>query len=225
MNIIRRIAQVDPTGGMGAAPPPPPPDMGMGAPPMDPMAGGMGMPPMGGPPTMPMAAPGAAPAKREEIGSPLDTLGKILYDVDVVALLISKIGEDAKETANYIWTLYGGDETGGVVKGRVGQRIKRKDVDPEKEKEEQERTEDTRWERLPEGQNISDITSLEEMTDEVQGIASSAVKNEIKAQGAGAAGGMPMASRNRELIRMAEKLDKIGFYKMSDTILLKITSN
>jgi len=224
MNIIRRIAQVDPTGGMGAAPPVDP-TMGMGTPPMDPMMGGMGMPPMGGPPTMPMAAPGAPPSKREEIGSPLDSLGKILYDVDVVALLISKLGEDATETANYIWTLYGGDEKGGVVKGRIGQRIERKDVDPEKEKEEQERTEDSRWERLPEGNKISDITSLDEMTAEVQGIASSAVKNEIKAQGAGAAGGMPMASRNRELIRMAEKLDKIGFYKMSDTILLKITSN
>ena len=56
-----------------------------GAPPMDPMAMGMG-----GPPAMPMAAPGAPPANREEIGSPLDSLGKILYDVDITTLLLSK---------------------------------------------------------------------------------------------------------------------------------------
>jgi hypothetical protein len=223
MNIIRRIAQVDPTGGMGAAPPA---DPGLGTPPMDPMTGGMGaMPPMGGPPTMPMAAPGAPPAKREEIGSPLDSLGKILYDIDIVALLISKLGEDTDDTARYVWTLYGGNDTGGVVKGRFGKRVKQKDVDPEKEKEEQERTEDSRWERLPEGKYISDLTDLDEIVKEVKGIAASAVKNEIKAQGAAAGGGMPMASRNRELIRMAEKLDKIGFYKMSDTILLKIKPN
>ena len=105
---------------MGGAPPMDPMAMG-GAPPMDPM-GGMGM---GGPPTMPMAAPGAPSASREEIGSPLDSLGKILYDVDITTLLLSRIGDTADDTALYIWLMYGGDEHGGSMNDRIGKRLKR----------------------------------------------------------------------------------------------------
>ena len=86
----KRFAQAAPPA--APAPPPVPP-----APGMDPMAG-MGMDPMaggmGGPPTMPMAAPGAPATNREEIGSPLDSLGKILYDVDIVTLLLSRLGDE-----------------------------------------------------------------------------------------------------------------------------------
>jgi len=162
----KKIAQMDP-----AAAPPPMDPMAMGAPPMDPMAMGMG-----GPPTMPMAAPGAPPTSREEIGSPLDSLGKILYDVDITTLLLSRIGDTADDTSLYVWLMYGGDEHGGSMKDRVGKRLKKKDVKKEQEKAEQERTEDSRWERLPSGKKITDITSLDEMTQEIQGIAASAVR-------------------------------------------------
>jgi len=209
----KRFAQMDPA---AAAPPPMDPMAMGGAPPMDPMAGGMG-----GPPTMPMAAPGAPPTQREEIGSPLDSLGKILYDVDITTLLLSKIGDAAEDTALYIWLMYGGDEHGGSMKDRVGKRTKKKDVTKEQEKAEQDRTEDSRWERLPSGKKITDVTSLDEMTREVQGIAASAVKNEIKAQGAPAGGGMPMAARHNNMIKIARKLDKIGFYRSADTIHFK----
>jgi hypothetical protein len=104
---------------------------------------------------------------------------------------------------------------------RIGKRLKRKDVTKEKEEEEQERTEDSRWERLPAGKKITEITSLDEMTEEVQGIAASAVKNEIKAQGAPAGGGMPMAVRHNNMVKIARKLDKIGFYRSADTIRFK----
>ena len=211
----KRLAQMDPMA-MGGAPPMDPMAMG-GAPPMDPM-GGMGM---GGPPTMPMAAPGAPSASREEIGSPLDSLGKILYDVDITTLLLSRIGDTADDTALYIWLMYGGDEHGGFMNDRIGKRLKRKDVTKEKEKAEQDRTEDSRWERLPAGKKITEITSLDEMTEEVQGIAASAVKNEIKAQGAPAGGGMPMAVRHNNMVKIARKLDKIGFYRSADTIRFK----
>lgn len=112
----KKIAQMDP-----AAAPPPMDPMAMGAPPMDPMAMGMG-----GPPTMPMAAPGAPPTSREEIGSPLDSLGKILYDVDITTLLLSRIGDTADDTSLYVWLMYGGDEHGGSMKDRVGKRLKKK---------------------------------------------------------------------------------------------------
>ena len=121
----KRIAQMDPMA--GGAPPMDPMAMG-GAPPMDPM--GMGM---GGPPAMPMAAPGAPPTSREEIGSPLDSLGKILYDVDITTLLLSRIGDAADDTGLYVWLMYGGDEHGGAIKDRIGKRIKKKDVTKEQE--------------------------------------------------------------------------------------------
>ena len=126
----------------GGAPPMDPMAMG-GAPPMDPMAMGMG-----GPPAMPMAAPGAPPTNREEIGSPLDSLGKILYDLDITTLLLSKIGDSADDTALYVWLMYGGNEHGGAIRDRIGKRTKKKDVTKEQEEAEQERTEDSRWERL-----------------------------------------------------------------------------
>lgn len=186
------------------------------APPMDPM-GGMGM----GPATMPMAAPGAPPTSREEIGSPLDSLGKILYDVDITTLLLSRLGDETDDTALFVWLMYGGDEHGGVMKDRIGKRDKKKNVTKELEKAEQDRTEDSRWERLPLGKKLTDITSLDEMTAEIQGIAASAVKNEIKAQGAPAGGGMPMAVRHNNMIKIARKLDKIGFYRSADLIHFK----
>ncbi len=198
-----------------AAPPMDPMAMGGGAP-MDPMAMGMG-----GPPAMPMAAPGAPPTSREEIGSPLDSLGKILYDVDITTLLLSRIGDSSEDTSLYVWLMYGGDEHGGSMKDRVGKRAKKKDVKKEQEEAEQERTEDSRWERLPAGKKITDITSLDEMTQEVKGIAFSAVKNEIKAQGAPAGGGMPMAVRHNNMVKIARKLDKIGFYRSADSIHFK----
>ena len=176
---------------------------------------------MGGPPAMPMAAPGAPATSREEIGSPLDSLGKILYDVDITTLLLSRIGDTADDTSLYVWLMYGGDEHGGSEKDRVGKRTKKKDVTKEQEKAEQDRTEDSRWERLPAGEKITDITSLKEMVQEVQGIASSAVKNELKAQGAPAGGGMPMAVRHNNMVKIARKLDKIGFYRSADTIRFK----
>lgn len=209
----KRLAQMDPMA--GAMPPMDPMAMG-GAPPMDPMAMGMG-----GPPAMPMAAPGAPPANREEIGSPLDSLGKILYDVDITTLLLSRIGDSAEDTALYIWLMYGGNEHGGAIRDRIGKRTKKKDVTKEQEEAEQERTEDSRWERLSDGKKITEITSLDEMTEEVKGIAASAVKNEIKAQGAPAGGGMPMAARHNNMVKIARKLDKIGFYRSADTIRFK----
>ena len=209
----KRLAQMDPMA--GAMPPMDPMAMG-GAPPMDPMAMGMG-----GPPAMPMAAPGAPPTSREEIGSPLDSLGKILYDVDITTLLLSKIGDSSEDTALYIWLMYGGNEHGGAIIDRIGKRTKKKDVTKEQEEAEQERTEDSRWERLSDGKKITEITSLDEMTEEVKGIAASAVKNEIKAQGAPAGGGMPMAARHNNMVKIARKLDKIGFYRSADTIRFK----
>ena len=219
-----KIAQMAPPPSAGGVPAAPAMDPMMGG--MDPMMGGMDpmMGGMGGPPTLPTAMPGATGVNREEIGSPLDKLGKILYDVDINSLLLTQLGDDVEDTALSVWTLYGGDEKGiGVVEGRTGKRIKRKNVSKENEESEQKRTEDTRWERLPAGISLDEITSLDKMVEQIRGIASSAVKNELKAQGAQAGGGMPMAHRNRDIVKIARKLDLIGFYRLADTLSSKLT--
>lgn len=181
----------------------------------------MGMPPMGGPPTAPMAAPGAAPAAttREEIGSPLRELGQILYDIDIETLLSQKIGSDTSKVAQEVWVMYGGNILGGIDEEKVGKRTDKQNVSPEDEESEQEKTEDSRWERLPEGQKISDITSLDELDATVQGIAGDlAAKKKKEQAGGGAGGGMPMASIKLQLIKLAQRYDKAGRYSFADIL-------
>lgn len=202
---FRRIAQL------------PPPDPGMMPP------GPLGAPPMGGMPTAPMAAPGAPPSpEREEIGSPLDSLGKILYDVDAPTLVMQMTGSAPEEIAEKIWKLYGGPDKDVISKGKPGERVDKKDVPPEKEKEEQAVTEDQRWLRLPEGVSIDDITSLKELITTIKGLMLNTSKNTAKANGGGPGGpgGMPpgpMASA-KGLVRLAATLDNEGMYKQADWV-------
>jgi hypothetical protein len=183
---------------------------------------GFGMPP--GPPTAPMAAPGANPdsSVREEIGSPLKELGQILYDVDIETLLSQKIGKDSSEVAQDIWVMYGGNIFGGVEELNSGKRTDKQDVSKEDEEAEQKRTEESRWERLEEGKYISDITSLEELEATVKGIASDLAAKKKKESAGGAGGGMPMAHRNLQLIKLAHLYDLAGKYSFSDKLMNKI---
>lgn len=198
----------------------PPPDLA--APPMPPMPppGGMpdlGMPPgLGAPPAVPAAAPGAPSSDREEIGSPLDTLGKILYDVDVTTFVMDHMDKEPAEIALAIWELYGGDKMGGVMKERKGERVEKKDVKPEEEKAEQKRTEKTRWKRLPEGQTIADITSLEEMASILKGLTLNLVGNEKKKGAGGGPGGMPSMAASKMQVRLARLLDAEGSWRAAD---------
>jgi hypothetical protein len=195
-----------------AAPPPPMGgDMGMGGMGMDPMGG------MGGAPTAPMSAPGAPAGQREEIGSPLNELGKILYDIDIQTIIFDKLGESA-DIALFVWTTYGGEETGKVNDLHVGKRIPKKDVSPEDEEKEQKRTEDRRWERLPKDTTIGDITSLEELSDTIKGIALNVSKNVGKAQGGGAPGMGGMASRYIKFVKVARNLDLEGKHYLVDLL-------
>jgi hypothetical protein len=204
--------------------PPPTPnmgDMGMGTPPgpfdilgTPPMA-----PPMA-PPVMPTAAPGAPENyRREEIGSPLDTLGKVLYDVDAPTLIMQMTGSKPDDIALHIWMLYGGDEKGGVYKNKVGERIMQTNVDPDVEKKEQKATENSRWRRLPKGKYINDITTLDELTSTIKGLVVNTVKNESqKGQSPGGAPPMLMASAARSLVRLANEWDEAGLHIKADWI-------
>jgi len=218
-----RVAQAPPgppPSGPGGPPPPPPTAPPGGAPP-PPMLG------MGGPPpTAPTAAPGGISGPdREEIGSALDSLDKILYDIDIQAMIENDPTLDPDDLAVTVFKMYGGDEFGNAIRSKVGKRDPHaKNVSPEDEKAEQERTEDKRWERLPLGQHITDIqgVTLDKLTQFMPALIASVVANVKKQAGGGAAGGPPgpggpLASSNA-WIKIANNLDQQGCFKQADWI-------
>lgn len=192
----------------------PTPVAGPGAPPQIP-----GMPDMmGGMPTMPMAAP-AEPPKRTEVTGPLDSLAKVLYDIDITSLIENSTGTDPESLAMEIWTTYGGDEKGGVKRGCQGNRQDSEEPPPEQELKS---TEDKRWLRLPVGDTIADITSLDELSKIMNGLVLGTVKNTAKENSAppGGPGGAPpaLASRTKIFVRVGEILDDLKMYEKSDEI-------
>ena len=183
-------------------------------PPMDPMAG-MGMP------AAPMAMPAAPepPSAQKQIKIPLANLGLILADAEIEKKLLEQLEDNEQDIANDVWVQYGGQEDGGVDAEKRG---KRNDTE-EASDEEIKATNKTRWERLPEGQNLNDLEiTLDDMANAVKFLSFGFAKNKGKEQGGGAAGGgMPgMASRKLEnMVKLAHNLDLLGMYSVADRIL------
>jgi len=183
-------------------------------PPMDPMMG-MGMP------AMPMAMPaaGPAPSGQKNITVPLANLGLILADSEIEKRLLEQLEDNEQGIANEVWIQYGGTEDGGVDVEKRGKRKDSKEATPEEVKA----TDKTRWERLPEGQNLNDLEiSLDDMANAVKFLSFGFAKNKGKEQGGGAAGGgMPgMASRKLDnMVKLAQNLDLLGMYSVADRIL------
>ena len=114
--------------------------------------------------------------------------------------------------------MYGGTEDGGVNKGRLG---KRKD-DQEVDDEEIKNTNKSKWERLPEGQNLDDLEiELSDFANAIKYLSFGFSKNKAKEQPAAGGGGMPgMASRKLEnMVKLGQNLDKMGLYRMADRLL------
>ena len=183
-------------------------------PPMDPMAG-MGMP------AMPMAMPGApaAPASNQkQIKIPLSNLGLILADAGVELKIMEQFEDDEQDIANKIWIQYGGEEDGNVDENKRG---KRNDTE-EASDEEIKATNKTRWERLPNGENLEDLEiTLDDFVNAVKFLSYGFAKNKGKEQGAAPGGGMPgMASRKLDnMVKLAHNLDLLGMYSVADRIL------
>ena len=185
-------------------------------PPMDPMAGmGMGM----AMPAAPMAMPGAPAQAQKQIKIPLSNLGLILADAGIEIKLMEQLEDNEQDIANKIWVQYGGTEDGDIEEGRVGKRKPNVEVDDTEIKA----TDKSRWERLPEGQNLQDLEiTLEDFANAVKFLSYGFAKNKSKEQGAGAAGGgMPgMASRKLEnMVKLAHNFDLFGMYSVADRIL------
>lgn len=193
-----------------AAPPPlpPPPPMG-GLPPLPPMPGLPGMPPPPG---------GPAPSSNQKaIKEPLSNLGLILADAEIEKMLMEEMQFNEREIANKIWKMYGGNDEGGVEDGHVGKRKEGVEITDEEIND----TEETRWERLPLGQDLLDLEiELEDMANAVKYLSFGFSKNKSKEQGGGAPGGMPMASLKLEnMVKLARNLDFYGLYSVADRIL------
>jgi hypothetical protein len=183
-------------------------------PPMDPLAG-MGMP------ASPMAMPGPPPAPnsaQKQITVPLANLGLILADAEIEKKLLEQLEDNEQGIANDIWIQYGGEEDGGVD---LSKRGKRRDSEDATE-EEMKATDKTRWERLPEGQNLLDLEiTLDDFANAVKFLSFGFAKNKGKEQGGAAGGGMPgMASRKLDtMVKLAHNLDLLGMYSVADRIL------
>jgi hypothetical protein len=182
-------------------------------PPMDPMAG-MGMPAM----PMAMPAPAAPASGQKNITVPLANLGLILADSEIEKRLLEQLEDNEQGIANEVWIQYGGTEDGGVDKEKRG---KRKDSE-EATEQEIKSTDKTRWERLPDGQNLNDLEiTLDDMANAVKFLSFGFAKNKGKEQGGAAGGGMPgMASRKLDnMVKLAQNLDLLGMYSVADRIL------
>lgn len=195
-----------------AAPPPlPPPGLGAPMPPLPPMPGLPGLPGMPPP-------PGATTnSNQKAIKEPLSNLGLILADVEIEKMLMEELQFNEREIANKIWKMYGGDDEGGIGDGHVGKRREGKEITDE----EITATEKSRWERLPFGQSLIDLEiELDDMANAVKYLSFGFSKNKSKEQGAGAPGGMPMASLKLEnMVKLARNLDFYGLYNVADRIL------
>ena len=114
-----------------------------------------------------------------------------------------------------IWVQYGGIDSDsklpGVDSTRMGERKDGEEVSDEELKV----TNSQRWKRLPEGKNIQDITSKDEMKKQLMGSTVNMIKDNI-AQGGGGA----MAKIHiQKLVKLAQYLDKKGRYREADEIL------
>ena len=210
---IIRISQVPTDAAPAPAPPPPPPmGMDMGMPPMPPAMGGAPSPAGGQPQT----------TVTKGMIYPLENIGMILVDAEITKKLSEIFSSTKKinttseqEIANDIWLMYGGNEIGEVDSEKRGKRLPKKEVD----QKEIDRTENTRWERLPLGKNLEDLgITLKDFVTAVEAISFGISKAKSKEQGAG--GGLAAANiKNTNLIKIASVLDKIGFYELSDNLI------
>lgn len=173
----------------------------------------MGVMPMGGE-AAPPAEAGAASATFKVIYSPLDTLGKILADLDFKTYLENNFGDSPEELAKKVWVMYGGSED-GLSEGKKGARPNRPASDDMMEQndiqeDEYNATRDKRWLRLPIGVSIDEITDLETLTKAMTGGFQALIKQNAKPA---------QASNLNKIIRIANEADKIGQYRYADQIL------
>jgi hypothetical protein len=185
-----------------------------------------GMPPM---PSMPGAPPPPGGAggptdttSAQGVPYPLENLGMILKDAELQKKLSEILSSSAnvnttseEEIANHIWKMYGGDDLGGVDSSKVGERKPKAEADSK----EVERTETTRWKRLPSGKTLSTLDipiTLSDIEKAVKAISFGISK--AKSKEAPAGGGAMASVNSQKMVRISKYLDKLGFHRLADHI-------
>ncbi|MBS1722300.1 MAG: hypothetical protein JSS66_04750 [Armatimonadetes bacterium] len=147
-------------------------------------------------------------------------MAKILYDYDIGSKLDGNAAEEPEDIAMDIWMAYGGTELGDDTVSKQGKRTKKAlKSSPQEQDKERLSTENSRWERLPLGQTIEDIASLEELATMLNGVSYGSVKAKA-APPAPPGGGMPppMAEASSLLTRYAALLDMRGDFEIADAV-------
>lgn len=167
--------------------------------------------------TLPTAGGGApeggAPASTFNIiYSPLDSLGKILADLDFKAFLENHFGSDSEDLARKIWIMYGGSED-DLKPGKKGLRKDKPtsadtNQQSQSQQEEYNSTRNTRWKRLPMGVSIDEITDLESINKAIIGGWATLAKESAK----------PASASVIALIKIANSADSNCQYKIADKI-------
>lgn len=160
-------------------------------------------------------APGAPAAPSfKPIYSPLDSLAKILADLDFKTYIENNFGTDPDELAHKIWVMYGGPED-ELGKGKEGARLdspSSSDITQQSQEKEDEynRTRNSRWLRLPLGVSIDQITNTQAISMAVTGGFASVA----------AAAKKPPAQAKflMNLVRAAEKADQNSNFLLADKI-------
>jgi len=147
------------------------------------------------------------------IYSPLDSLGKILADLDFKTYLQNNFGTDPDESAHKVWVMYGGSEN-ELSPGKKGRRSdKPPSADPveleQLQTTEYNNTRDKRWERLPLGVSIEQITTPQALSQSIEGGYDALIKQYAK----------PATSSVLKWIKAAEKADDLKSFYMSDQII------
>ena len=158
---MRIFAQAPPSPPTATATPPAPPEGASAAPDL-----GGGIPPeMGGMPSGPGGgAPPIPPPPPAPISGPLDSLAKILSDDSLTTDMKNHFDKSPETTALRIWVDYGGSQDGrsSIHKGKRGDQ-----PSPNPDQEIQA-TKDRKWERLPMGVGIDEITSTDAIATTIQ---------------------------------------------------------
>ena len=146
------------------------------------------------------------------IYSPLDSIGKILADLDFKTFLQNNFDLDSSEIALKIWTMYGGSEN-DMEEGKKGKRqISPASSDMTKQSEIQEKeyndTRNSKWERLPEGVSIDEITTTTAIEKAVTGGMAQLAKQYAK----------PATASIKQMIKVAELADQKQDYRIADKI-------
>jgi hypothetical protein len=160
----------------------------------------------------PAEGSGAPQSSFNVIYSPLDSLGKILADLDFKTFLENHFGDDPDQLAHKIWVMYGGDEDelGASKKGEREDEPQSSDITEQNDIQQKEynETRKTRWMRLPKGVGIDEITDTGTIKNAIIGGFAELAKSFSK----------PASASAKNIIRLANIADSNNDFIYADKL-------